>query len=95
MPCNIFKFITKNVNYLKKHALCDVFGFLMIYIFLIKFEKVNKRLTFPVFYFSESVLCHCEIFCWTTFGPDINVCIVHVLIFIKKYIVNLLSISFY
>ena len=31
----------------------------------------------------------------TTFGPDIGVCIVHVVIFIEKYLENLLRISFY
>ena len=43
--------------------------------------------------FSESVLCHCVILDWTYFGPDIGVCIVHVVIFINKYLVNLYLIS--
>ena len=38
--------------------------------------------------FSESVLCHCEMFYLTTVGLDIGVCIVHVVIFIKKYLTD-------
>ena len=43
--------------------------------------------------YSDSVLCHCEMFD-TTFGLDIGVCIVHAVIFIKKYLVNMFTISF-
>ena len=32
---------------------CDVFGFLIIYIFLIKLEKVNKHLSFPGFFLEK------------------------------------------
>ena len=75
------------------------FGFLIIYVFWIKIEKVDKRLTFPGFFlekanFSESVLCHCEMFDWTIFGLGIGVCIVHAVIFINKYLVNMFTISF-
>ena len=67
--------------------------------YLIKLEKTNMRLTFPRFFLekpnlSESVLYHCELFDWTSFGLDIGNCIVHVVIFIKKYLVNLFTISF-
>ena len=33
-------------------------------------------------------------FDWTTFGLDIGGCIVHAVIFIKKYLVNMFTISF-
>ena len=67
-------------------------------IFLIKREKTNMRLFVQDFLekpnFPESVVCHCEMFYWTSFGLDIGVCNAHVVIFIKKYLVNLFKISF-
>ena len=45
-------------------------------------------------HFSERVLCPCEMFYWNTFRLDIGICIVHALIFIKKYLVNWFAISF-
>ena len=50
------------------------------------FSRIKKA------HFSESILCHYDMFDQTTFGLD--VCIVHVVIFIKKYLVNMFKISF-
>ena len=106
---NFFKFDKKNgiikkkrktsPSAFQKNALHDVFGFLIIYVFLSNLKKLTSVLLFKDFFekhnFPESVLCYCKIFYFTTFGPDIGVCIVHVVIFIKKYLVNLLRISFF
>ena len=44
--------------------------------------------------FSECVLCHWEMFDWTTFGLDIGVCSFHAVILINKYLENMFTISF-
>ena len=68
--------------------------------FLSNLKKLTSFLLFKDFFlekpnFSENVFCHCETFYLTTFGPDVGVCIVHVVIFIKKYLEKLLRISLY
>ena len=58
---SFFKFDKKNVKYqqqqkrsslavFEKNAWLDVFGFLIIYMSLIKLEKTNMHLTFPGFF---------------------------------------------
>ena len=83
----------------KNNFWLDVFGFLIIYIFLSNLKKFRSVSLFKDFFvkhnFPESVLCHCEMFYFTTFVPDIAICFVHVVIFIKKYLENLLIICFY
>ena len=82
---NLKKIIKKGKYHpqrLNKNTRRDFFGFLKIYIFI----KLKRKLTINLlFKFPESVLCQCEMFYLTTFGPDIGGCIVHVVIFIKKY----------
>ena len=82
-----------------KNAQREVFGFLITQFFLITFEKKTCDLLFQDFKgkqnFSESALFHSEMVDLTNFRPAISVCIVNLMISIKKYLSKAFRISFY
>ena len=67
---------------------------------VITFKKKKKTRVFQFLDFSgkpnflESVLFHREMFCATNFGIVLGFCIVHVLVFIKQYVVSMFRINF-
>ena len=65
---------------MNKNSLGDVFGFVVVYIFLITFEEKKYK----VFYYIERVAFHHKIFDLATFGLDLGIWTVNVTIY--KYI---------